>query len=244
MTDLEKNQPDKAQGISRRTVTKAMAWAAPTIAVAATVPAAVASEGILELAGLGCKLPGNSNGLFKGYAFKLSANNNTNSEITLEITNATLDGAPLGQVAAVNLDGCIPATNPFTLEANTSYPNLVLATQLAPSSSNGLLEVTYTIDGGTTLITVTANVPAVPPINGNSCPSTTFTAAEKLCLASLVIVLWEPNTAYDVDDVVVLSTGEYLSCTVAGTSGGTEPTAPGSGLTVLDGTVTWLQISA
>src|SRR4051812_36136457 len=72
-------------GISRRTVTKAMAWAVPAIAIAAPVPAFAASGGILNLTGLGCKLPGNSNPILKGYAFRLSAVNNSNTVLTVTV---------------------------------------------------------------------------------------------------------------------------------------------------------------
>ena len=71
-------ESEKPGGVSRRTVTKAMAWAVPAIAIAAPVPAfAGASQGILRLEGTGCKLPGNSNDIYKGYAFNLTATNTT-----------------------------------------------------------------------------------------------------------------------------------------------------------------------
>lgn len=57
-----------------------------------------------------------------------------------------------------------------------------------------------------------------------------------------LVLAWATATAYAVGDYVELSTGEALRCTVAGTSDGTtEPTAPGFGDTVVDGTVTWEQ---
>ena len=54
---------------------------------------------------------------------------------------------------------------------------------------------------------------------------------------------WAATTAYSVDDEVSLTGGAVLKATVAGTSGSTEPTAPGVGETVADGTVTWSQVS-
>lgn len=54
---------------------------------------------------------------------------------------------------------------------------------------------------------------------------------------------WEAETAYDLGDLVSLTGGEVLEVTEAGTSDTTEPAAPGVGNTVVDGTVTWQQIS-
>lgn len=54
---------------------------------------------------------------------------------------------------------------------------------------------------------------------------------------------WAASTAYSVGDRVSLSGGAVLEATVAGTSGTTAPTAPGVGNTVVDGSVTWQQVS-
>lgn len=52
------------------------------------------------------------------------------------------------------------------------------------------------------------------------------------------ITTWAATTAYSIGDIVYVGagayTGRYLRATVAGTSGGTAPTGPGT-----DGTVTW-----
>lgn len=53
---------------------------------------------------------------------------------------------------------------------------------------------------------------------------------------------WAASTAYDVGATVVLTGGEALRVTVAGTSGTTEPTAPALDATVDDNTVTWVRI--
>lgn len=59
-----------------------------------------------------------------------------------------------------------------------------------------------------------------------------------------LVPVWAISTAFVVGDYVELSTGEVLQATVAGTSDGvTEPTAPGYGETVVDGTVTWEQVT-
>lgn len=58
---------------------------------------------------------------------------------------------------------------------------------------------------------------------------------------------WVGATAYSLGDVVRQVSGtitdRVFKCTVAGTSGGTEPTWPAMGATVADGTVTWTAVS-
>ncbi|SFR90978.1 hypothetical protein SAMN04487846_0505 [Microbacterium sp. cf046] len=98
MSDIENIEPEK-KGVSRRTVTKAMAWAVPAIAIAAPVPAFAASGGPPGVAvGQGCKLPGNSQAnacaaIFAGipgldaakaFAIPLLITNNTSKPIVLK----------------------------------------------------------------------------------------------------------------------------------------------------------------
>ena len=122
MSDIENVEPEK-KGISRRTVTKAMAWAVPAIAIAAPVPAFAASGGPPGVAvGQACKLPGNSQAgcseIFAGipgldaskaFAIPLLVCNNTDKDIVLKesitITNST--GLPF-DVKGVNPDYCTP----------------------------------------------------------------------------------------------------------------------------------------
>lgn len=55
---------------------------------------------------------------------------------------------------------------------------------------------------------------------------------------------WQATHAYALNDQVSLSGGAVLKCTVAGTSGSTEPAAPGAvGGTVTDGSVTWQRVA-
>lgn len=59
-----------------------------------------------------------------------------------------------------------------------------------------------------------------------------------------LVPVWAISTVTAVGDYVELSTGEALRATVAGTTDATvEPAAPGFGNTVVDGTVTWEQIT-
>lgn len=200
----ENNTPDfasdKPGGVSRRTVTKAMAWAVPAIAIAAPVPAfAGASQGILTLDGTGCKLPGNSNPTYKGYAFNINARNTTQSIwFSVLIVSVTLDGSDLGDANVVNMDNCTLIGNPFCIGPGQTLNNLALVTEGAGSSSNGQLIVTYQISQTLSPPNNTCNPAApygtpqiastgindAPPINGASCPATTFNAAQKACLES------------------------------------------------------------
>ena len=231
-----------ARGVTRRTLARGAAWTVPTIAAAATVPMAAASTvPVITISGLGCKLPGNSQSIYKGYAFLLSVVNSTNVPIQVNITQITLNGENLGSIRAINLATCVSSSNPFGVAANTTYPRVALLTQNAANSSNGTLSITYTIDGGVTFTTVTATVAAAPPIQGASCSA--FSASEKTCIASVATIpVWQPNTAYNLNDVVSVN-GSFLSANNAGTSGATQPTLPGVGNTVVDGTITWTQLT-
>ena len=168
--------------ISRRTVAKGTAWAAPMIAVGVAAPAYAASQGILTGNGAACKLPGNSQSLYKGYALGFSAHNPFGSSLIITITSLTLNGISLGDLRIINLDGCVDlGVNTFTISAGTDYPNLVVLTQGAGNSQAGTLAVTYTISGGPGgTVTASTEVGTVPPIQGGEC--TGFTPAEKTCI--------------------------------------------------------------
>lgn len=245
----ELNEPigsEAPNGVSRRTVTKAMAWAVPVIAVSAAVPAYAASQINISLNGAGCKLPGNSNSTYKGYAFAVTINNTSTVPVTITILTITLNGVSLGDSALVNLVPT-PATidpNPFVLPPGVSFANAALLTEGAGNSSNGTLTITYTVNSGP-VITVTASVPAAPPINGASCDAFTPAQKAKLAVISGLPPLWTANTAYVQAANVRLSTGGgvILSANNAGTSGATEPLAPAAvGGTVVDGGITWTRI--
>lgn len=181
MSDLEEQKP----GVSRRTVAKAMAWSVPAVALAVPAPAFAASPGVVQLTGLGCKMPGNSGELYKGYAFRATISNTTNAQISVTITDMDLGVSDLGDVAIVNLSPCaLLGTNTFVVPANTTLTNVALVTSQAASSENGTLTVQYTVDGSPDVATATAS--GLPPIQGNTCRTTVFSKAEADCIESVV----------------------------------------------------------
>ncbi len=92
---MEELEPQKS-GISRRTVTKAMAWAVPAIAIAAPAPAfALSGEPPLICAGEPYKVPGNNGckafstggtevSTAKGFGFPLLVTNDTDQDIYID----------------------------------------------------------------------------------------------------------------------------------------------------------------
>ena len=179
----EHSDSELPDGVSRRTITRAMAWAVPVIAVAAAAPAYAASQPILQATGEGCKLPGNSGNLYKGYAIGFTASNPYDVSLLIRIDSIILNGTSLGGTQIINLTGCIKLGDGiFTIPPRTSYSNLVLLTKESGNSQAGTLTATYTIVGGPGgTVTASASVDRVPPIQGGDC--TDFTPAEKQCIA-------------------------------------------------------------
>lgn len=147
MSELEEPTPT---GISRRTVTKAMAWAVPVIAIAAPVPAFAASggppTGVFQGA---CKLPGNACGtvFVKGYVLEFILTNSTGKAIYLynqpgyavSITLTSPPGYTVFFQAAVDSNGAVvlgpsPST-PYLFPAGTSV-TIVLNAGTNDNSSN------------------------------------------------------------------------------------------------------------
>ena len=181
MSDLE----EPKSGISRRTVAKGMAWSVPAIALAVPTPAYAASPGVITLSGLGCKLPGNSAPQFKGYAFRATISNTTNSAVTVTITDMDLGTSDLGNVTIVDLDTCtVLGTNTFNIPANTTFQNVALVTQNAATSEQGTLVVQYTVSGVPDTATATAT--GLPPIQGDTCEDNVFSAADRTCIEGIV----------------------------------------------------------
>lgn len=242
----------ESNGVSRRTVSKAMAWAVPVIIVSAAVPAYAASQVNITFFGGGCKLPGNSNPTYKGYAFKVAITNASSVQVEILITEMRLNGELLGASALVDLppsatSGTLRA-NPFILPAGISIPAAALVTVGAASSSNGTLTIKYTINGGG-VITRTESVPAAPPVNGSSCIA--FNVPQKDVLRDTLetnVPAWQPNHLYALGDTVTVTGGTLSAVTLTvpgsptalfGLSGTDEPVLPGLGGTIVDNQVTW-----
>ncbi|WP_442577129.1 cutinase family protein [Microbacterium sp. F51-2R] len=146
------------------------------------VSEAVVGEINISLSGAGCKLPGNSNGTYKGYAFAVSINNTSSIPVTIQSTSITLNGVSLGDTALVDLVPPVPEVdpNPFVLAPNGVAAGALL-TGNASNSQNGTLTITYTINGGTP-ISVSTPVSSLPPIENASCTAFTAAGKEKLAL--------------------------------------------------------------
>jgi hypothetical protein len=181
MSKNEELGDTEPRGISRRTVAIGAAWAVPVIALATASPAFAASNGIISLSGTGCKLPGNSQSVYKGYVFNMTASNTTNSPVTVTITSATLNGTDLGGITVINLDGCTVLGSTFTIPANTTLAQLALLTKNATNSQNGTLVVSFTVAGDSGTQDVTANASGLGPIQG-SCNA--FTSAQAACIGN------------------------------------------------------------
>jgi hypothetical protein len=192
MSDDITSRDHHSSGVSRRTVMKGAAWSVPAVVVASAAPAFASSQGIFQLDGKACKLPGNSNDTYKGYAFGITATNPFNVPIVVTVTSLLFNGEDLGFVVIVQTDPNNVAVcssdglNTLNIPANTTLENLVVLTQNAAASANGTLTVEYTVTGGPGGdYDATGSVNAAPPINGAACSD--FTTEQKTCLASYVI---------------------------------------------------------
>jgi len=162
MSELDDNAP----GVSRRTVTKAMAWAVPAIALAAPAPASAASPctPVISFGGTSCKCPGSSTGVDFGYILQFC------------VTLANQCALPPGGLVAtitniVNNSGkpVVPVTPgvsypihvPVTIAPNCGGAAILFDSESSASS----LVITYSIGGGPAQ---TAYVDA-PPTCASSC---------------------------------------------------------------------------
>lgn len=164
MTEFEPTQPS---GVSRRTVTKAMAWAVPVIAVASPVPAFAASKPIIPgfAGGTFCKHPGNP----KYYHALLTFRNTTAASIVVTL-NTLAVGADV-RPARFSSGGALVAT--YTIPATTTLC-LYVDSGLFPNSANGAAIFTFSYPGSGGLVQIgTGNVDDgdLPPCGTGADPS-------------------------------------------------------------------------
>jgi hypothetical protein len=172
---MDEVEPQKS-GISRRTVTKAMAWAVPAIAIAAPAPAfALSGEPPTVVIGQACKLPGNSNaqncgpvyancpGLdtAKAYAFPIQITNDSDQVIYITDIDITTVGTLDFDVRCISPAYCSPIAPNSTVNIFV-YAN---SNNSANTSETVTLSVTWghTVDttGGTCVLTDNDHLPVV-----------------------------------------------------------------------------------
>jgi len=202
MNEFDQQQNDG--GVTRRTVTKAMAWAVPAIAIAAPVPAfAGASQGTIQLTGENCKLPGASVGSFiDGAVFLMTITNTTAQSSTISITSV-VRGAAVQSGAQVNVVKVGPGTQTgcctllsttFTVDANSSATYALITSDWGNSASNDV-SVNYTLQVGPNPPNLpvpqppaTGSAGGLPPMgfNNTSCAQNTgactFSDARQRCI--------------------------------------------------------------
>jgi len=160
MSDLEQPQ---SSGVSRRTVTKAMAWAVPAIAIATPAPAFAASciPSVTFNNGASCKCPGQSTNLGWGYYLTIcvaaTCPGQTGTVTIIGIENNS--GKPV-----VPLDGVYPEIGVGGCAALEAY--------FSESSASKLI-ITFEYNGATY---TTDEIPAPP-----DCPES-GTGNDKVCL--------------------------------------------------------------
>ncbi len=183
MSDLEEQKP----GVSRRTVAKAMAWSVPAVALAVPAPAYAASPGIITVNGAGCKLPGTRRDVFKGYAFRATISNTTNAQITVTITDMTLNGDDLGSVGVIRLSPLHPGNEYVRCRGEQ---HVRCGTRHPECREQFERHAPHQLHGGWCpgqQATTSAN--ACPPIQGSSCDA--FSAGEKPASPSSVPLRWQ-----------------------------------------------------
>jgi len=157
--------PDEPFRPSRRTVVRGAAWATPVVLVAAAAPTVAASVTVaLTLSGSGCKLPGGSNDLVKGYVFGITILNSGTVAADIVLTSIKIGGDSLGvdEVLIIDGDSCAVVGSQFQVAA-ASPRNIALYTRNYSKSQAGTLTLGYTYDpvGPSPLVTpppVTATV--------------------------------------------------------------------------------------
>ena len=134
--------------ISRRRVVAGAAWAVPAVVVASSAPAMAASPGFLTFTGDACKLPGNSQSVFKGYVFELVANNDTGADSVAVITSVTINGVnePVYRVVASGQCTCACGADPdhdVCVPAGATNMMVLIETGTFSTSENAEMVITY-----------------------------------------------------------------------------------------------------
>lgn len=153
MSDLEETT---TPGVSRRTVTKAMAWSVPAVALAVSAPAMAASPCIpvITFGAQSCKCPGNSDDYKFGYVLQLCALVSNGCDIPegSSVTITAIKNNSNKPLTPVNGAG-YPITVPVSTTCSTT-PILFVS-----ESSASTLIVTYSVDGGASQV---VELPAPP----------------------------------------------------------------------------------
>jgi hypothetical protein len=123
---------------SRRAVVRTGVWAVPVIATAAAAPA-FAGTGThppvtVDAVGHGCKLPGSSTDVRKGYRMVLTFHNTSGSLQPITVISFTISGAPTTDVTPKS----------FTVPAGTSARTFVVQ---STTSSQRTATITYLVAG-------------------------------------------------------------------------------------------------
>ncbi len=148
---------------SRRSITTAVAWAVPVIAVGAAAPAFAASPGVvLTFTGEGCKYPGRSVA-GKEYGYKIVFTVTSSEATTVSFESVTAPNYPDAQIIEVGPDDLDVST--VNVPVGTSEVYVIIAADIQVSggnSANGTATFTY-ITGNGQASTVTGDVTGFNP---------------------------------------------------------------------------------
>ena len=171
---------------SRRSVVKGAAWAVPAVVVAGAAPTVAASVVPLDFTGNACKLPGNSQSIFKGYVFELTATNpvgdDTGQVFVIESVSVNTTGDTQFAVRTTGTE-CTCSTCPgstlhaFCVPDGGDLRVLIYTTEdITGTSINAEMTVVYSIyECGCTPIpsqqhvSIRSGVHSTPPAQGNKC---------------------------------------------------------------------------
>lgn len=171
---------------TRRTLVKGAAWSVPVVAMGAQAAAADVTcspnscPTVVTFSGNACKLPGNSQDIYKGYRFELVATNQSTTDVVVTINSVTVANVtePSYEVYAACGDAsctcsqcngiCVPAGTTIRLHVDTANPS--------GNSQNTEFAITYSVsECGPECTVVVANVPrssgpnSTPPVQGGKC---------------------------------------------------------------------------